>query len=327
MATHQSDLTAAAAAAMRCLGVGPTDDVLVLCNEEQRTIAESLARAADGRGRRVRVLEYPTLTRDGEEPPAFVGEAMADATVILAPTAFSISHTRARMEATGRGARIATMPGITPEIFRDALPVDYGVLKRAGERIAAELSAASACRVTSPVGTDVVLNLEGRTAISDDGNLQAEAAWGNLPAGEAFIAPVETEGNGTIVFDGALAGYGMLREPLRVTLAYGRAVHADGEAAQWLLDTLDAGGQTGRLIAELGIGTNPRAKLTGSILSDEKAIGTAHLAFGTSASFGGANVSNVHIDGVLVQPTIELDERPLIRDGEMLASGTRTASS
>ena len=178
MATHQSDLTAAAAAAMRCLGVGPTDDVLVLCNEEQRTIAESLARAADGRGRRVRVVEYPTLTRDGEEPPAFVGEAMADATVILAPTAFSISHTRARMEATGRGARIATMPGITPEIFRDALPVDYGVLKRAGERIAAELSAASACRVTSPVGTDVVLNLEGRTAISDDGNLQAEAEIG-----------------------------------------------------------------------------------------------------------------------------------------------------
>jgi len=327
VATRQSDLTAAADAALRCLGVGPADDVLVLCNEPQRTIAESLARAAESRARGVRVLEYVALTRDGEEPPAFVGEAMTNATVILAPTTFSISHTHARSEATARGARIATMPGITLEIFRNGVPIDYGALERAGKQVAAALSAASTCRVTSPAGTDVGFSLEGRTAICDDGNLRAEAAWGNLPAGEAFIAPIETQGDGTIVFDGALAGYGMLREPLRVTLARGRATDADGEAAEWLLTTLDAGGETGRLIAEVGIGTNPRAALTGNILADEKAVGTAHLAFGTSASIGGANVSSVHIDGVLLRPTIELDERPLIRDGELLDSWTNTAAS
>lgn len=245
---------------------------------------------------------------------------MTEATVILAPTTFSISHTRARIEATGRGARIATMPGITAEIFARAVPVDYDGLERAGARIAAELSAASTCRVTSPAGTDLVLSLEGRMAISDDGNLQAEAAWGNLPAGEAFIAPVETSGEGSIVFDGALAGYGILREPLFVTLVGGRAIDAEGEAARWLLDTLDAGGPTGRLIAELGIGTNPQATLTGKILEDEKVVGTAHLAFGTSASFGGTNVSTVHIDGVLLQPTVELDDRPLIQAGVLLVT-------
>jgi leucyl aminopeptidase (aminopeptidase T) len=72
------------------------------------------------------------------------------------------------------------------------------------------------------------------------------------------------------------------------------------------------------LIAELGIGTNPNACVTGHILEDEKAIGTAHLAFGTSASFGGDNVSNVHIDGLVRAPTIELDGRLLMRDGELL---------
>jgi len=326
LAPSRSDLTAAAEAVMHCLGVGPTDAVLVLCNKRQRTIAESLARAADSRARGVRVLEYVARTRDGQEPPAFVGRAMTEATVILAPTTYSISHTRARSEATARGARIATMPGITLEIFRNGVPIDYGVLERAGEQVAAALSAASTCRVTSPAGTDVVFSLEGRTAICDDGNLRAEAAWGNLPAGEAFIAPIETQGDGTIVFDGALAGYGMLREPLRVTLAGGRATDAEGEAAQWLLDTLDAGGETGRLIAEVGIGTNPQAALTGNILADEKAVGTAHLAFGTSASIGGTNVSSVHIDGVLLRPTIELDERPLIRDGELVESWTSAAS-
>jgi hypothetical protein len=75
----------AAEAAVNCLGVGPTDDVLVLCNEEQRTIAESLAAAA-GAARSVRIIEYPVLTRDGEEPPAFVAEAMTEATAIFAPT-------------------------------------------------------------------------------------------------------------------------------------------------------------------------------------------------------------------------------------------------
>lgn len=309
---HSSDLAAAAEAAVQCLGVGPTDDVLVLCNEQQRTIAEFLAQDARSRAHSVSVVEYPTLTRDGQEPPAVVAEAMTAATVIFAPTTFSISHTQARMEATDRGARIAAMPGISPEIFKRTLPADYGELELAGGRIAAELTAASTCRVTSPAGTDLVLSLEGRVAICDDGNLQAEAAWGNLPAGEAFIAPVETSGEGSIVFDGALAGYGMLREPLRVTLARGRAIAADGEAAQWLLDTLDSGGSTGRLIAELGIGTNPRATLSGNILEDEKAVGTAHLAFGTSASIGGTNVSTVHIDGILRRPTVELDGRPLI---------------
>jgi leucyl aminopeptidase (aminopeptidase T) len=298
MAVHHSGLSTAAAAAVHCLG------------------------AAEGRARSVRLLAYPTLTRDGEEPPAFVAEAMTEATVIFAPNTYSLSHTQARMDATGRGARIATMPGITVEIFRRALPVDYAGLTQAGERIGAELSAASTCRITSAAGTEVVLRLEGRTAICDDGNLQAEGAWGNLPAGEAFIAPIETQGEGTIVFDGALARYGMLREPLRLTLAAGRAIEAEGEATEWLLRTLDAGGPTGRVIAELGIGTNPQATLTGHILEDEKAVRTAHLAFGTSASFGGTNVATVHIDGVLLQPTVELDQRPLIRNGELLSSKT-----
>ena len=321
MALRDADLTSAAEAAVRCLGVRPADRVLVLCNDGQRAIADAIALAAEGAARSVRIVEYTTLTRDGEEPPRFVAEAMAAATVICAPTTFSLSHTRARAEATGRGARIATMPGITPEIFRRALRVDYGELKRAGERVAAELSAASTCRVISPAGTDLVLSLEARIAICDDGDLQGEAAWGNLPAGEAFIAPIEQRGEGTIVFDGALAGYGMLHEPLRVIIVGGEAVDADGAAAPWLLDTLDAGGPTGRLVAELGIGTNPLAIPTGNILEDEKALGTAHVAFGTSASFGGTNVSTVHIDGILLQPTVELDGRPLIRDGTLLRPG------
>jgi leucyl aminopeptidase (aminopeptidase T) len=302
-----------------CLGVGQEDDVLVVCNNEQRGIANALAHAAEGLAQDVRTVAFPALARHGEEPPPFVAGAIAQAGAIFAPTTMSLSHTRARIDATARGARIATMPQITEDIFVRTVPVDYAALKRDGERLAALLTAARTCRVTSPAGTDVVLGLEGRTGRSDDGNLQARGAFGNLPAGEGYVAPLETFGSGTIVYDGSLATYGLLDEPFAVTVAGGRAADADGEAGAWLLRTLDAGGPTGRLVAELGIGTNPAATVTGNILEDEKVIGTVHIAFGMSVSLGGTNVSSVHVDGVIRYATVELDGRVVMRDGALLA--------
>ena len=157
--------------------------------------------------------------------------------------------------------------------------------------------------------------LSGRSGISDDGDLTAVGAFGNLPAGEAFIAPIETSGEGTIVFDGALGGFGLLEEPVPVVLSEGRLVDARGAVGEWLAATLDAGGEHGRSLAELGIGTNPAARMTGNVLEDEKALGTIHLAFGTSAGIGGVNRSSVHIDGLVLRPTLELDGRRLLEDG------------
>jgi leucyl aminopeptidase (aminopeptidase T) len=310
-----------AQAAVDCLAVGPDDDVLVLCNDPQLAIADALGEVAESRARSVRVLPFEPGTRHGEEPPPEVSAAMASATVIFAPTTFSLSHTRARDEATQRGVRIATMPGITEEVFRRAVPVDYGELKRAGDWLAAQLSEASSCRVRSPGGTDLTLDLGGRSGINDDGDMAAVGAFGNLPAGEAFIAPVETSAEGTIVYDGALGGYGLLEQPVVVTVSAGRVVSAVGGAAgPWLEGVLDAGGEFGRSIAELGIGTNPAARLTGNVLEDEKALGTVHLAFGTSVGIGGVNRSSVHIDGLVLRPSVELDGRLLMEDGALVAA-------
>ena len=244
---------------------------------------------------------------------------MGAATVIFAPTTFSLSHTTARVDATRRGTRMATMPGINDDVFRRALDVDYGELKRAGEALAAQLSAANFCRVRARGGTDLTLDLTERYGISDDGDLSAAGSFGNLPAGEAFISPLETSGEGVIVYDGALGGYGLLETPVEVTVTGGRAVSAVGGAAgPWLEATLDAGGEFGRSIAELGIGTNPAARLTGNVLEDEKALGTVHLAFGTSLGIGGVNRSSVHIDGLVMRPTVELDGRMLMEDGTLV---------
>jgi leucyl aminopeptidase (aminopeptidase T) len=253
-------LSRAADAAVTCLGVGGKDRVAVVCNEPQRVIAEALATAASARTPNVSVTPFPASTRPNQEPPAAIAAAMAAATVVFATTAFSISHTAARRNATALGVRIASLPKITSELFERLLVVDYAHLQRAGEALAAKLTAATTCRVTSPAGTDVTLELRDRVAVCDAGNLQAPGAFGNLPAGEAYVAPIETTGDGQIVFDGSLAGYGVLPAPVTVTLRDGRAISASGEDGRWLLDTLGAGGNTGRLIAELGIGTKPNAR-------------------------------------------------------------------
>jgi aminopeptidase len=312
-------LAPAAEVVLDQLGVGGDSVFLVVSNPELAAIATELTEAARRRTDRAEMQKFGPTGRDGAEPPDAVAAAMRASSVVALLTCFSLSHTLARAAATHAGARIASLPGITAEVFARTIPVDYDQLQRAGRTLTSKLTEAGRCRVTAPAGTDVELALHGREAICDDGDLRRPGAWGNLPAGEAFIAPLEREATGTIVFDGSLAGWGLLDQPLSIELERGRLMTAaGGAAAEWLLATLDAGGTNGRTIAELGIGTNPNATITGVILEDEKVEGTVHFAFGTNTSIGGANQASVHIDALVRNAHVELDGHPILRDGRLL---------
>jgi leucyl aminopeptidase (aminopeptidase T) len=301
------------------LAVDSDSRFLVVANPELAAIATRLAVEARARSDHVAVQEFPATRRDGDEPPTAVAAAMRASTVMALVTSYSLSHTLARAEATSAGARIASLPGITSEIFARTIPVDYDLLQKVGRALASRLTDAEVCRVSAPGGTQVELSLRGRQGISDDGDLREPGAWGNLPAGEAFISPLENEATGTLVFDGSLAGWGLLPEPLKVELERGRLVTASGSpAAKWLLETLDAGGTNGRTIAELGIGTNPNATITGTILEDEKVEGTVHVAFGTNTSIGGANQASVHIDGLIRDALVTLDGHTILADQHLV---------
>lgn len=301
------------------LGLGADDVFLVVSNPAESTIAAAIAAAARGRTTSVRTVEFTETGRHGLEPPADVAAAMAEATAMALVTTYSLSHTNARLTATRNGARVASMPGITEDMFMRTIPIDYGHLETIGRALGAQLTEAETCRITAPGGTDVEISLRGRGGRSDDGDLRAEGSFGNMPAGEAYIAPYEQAGRGTIVFDLSVASSGVLERPITIVFEGGRAVRiAGGSEADALAATLDKGGETGRVIAELGIGTNPGATITGLILEDEKVEGTVHLAFGTNTGIGGENESSVHIDGVIRSPTLELDGRTIMRDGRLL---------
>ena len=166
-----------------------------------------------------------------------------------------------------------------------------------------------------PLGTDLNVELGARAGIADDGDLRARGAFGNLPCGEAFIAP--TGGAGRVVVS-SIATFGIADEPVELLVHDGRLSGARGAAGRRLEQALSAHGERGRNLAELGIGTNDRATLTGNVLEDEKLFGTVHVAFGASASFGGTVTVPVHIDAVVLSPTLTLDTTTVVDGGRFV---------
>jgi leucyl aminopeptidase (aminopeptidase T) len=111
---------------------------------------------------------------------------------------------------------------------------------------------------------------------------------------------------------------GLLDAPVTLTVRAGHLTEATGTAGATLLELLTAHGPDGTNVAELGIGTNEEAILTGNVLEDEKILGTAHVAFGASAAIGGAVQVPVHLDCVMLEPTVEIDGEAIVRAGELL---------
>jgi aminopeptidase len=312
-----SELDKAVRAVVRdCLGVSDREEVLVVCNPATQHLGERLrAEAADAGGDAVMGLISERASH-AAEPPRTVAEAMAGADVILAPTVQSLSHTAARKRASEAGARCATLPGVTEEMLARVMSADMEGLRRKGKAVADALDAASEARISCPNGTDLTLDLSGRTAIPDAGELTETGAFGNLPCGEGFISPAG--GNGTLVIDGTLAGVGKADEPVVLVVEGGHLTSARGGQGMAFMELLTEHGDDGTNIAELGIGTNEKAELTGNILEDEKILGTCHVAFGASAAIGGTVQVPVHLDCVVMKPTVELDGEAIVREGELL---------
>jgi leucyl aminopeptidase (aminopeptidase T) len=301
-----------------CLGVREGESVLVIANPATLGLGERL-RGECGRAGADGVLAL-MAERDSHaaEPPAPVAAAMAAADVVLAPTVQSLSHTAARKAASDAGVRIATLPGVTEEMLARVMSADMDELRRKGAAVADLLTAGSEAHLSCANGSDLRLGLEGRTAIPDAGDLRHEGAFGNLPCGEGFIAPIEGSCEGTLVVDGTIAGVGIPAEPVRMEIRDGRLAEASGAEGQALLDLLRRHGEEATTVAELGIGTNEKAELTGNVLEDEKLLGTVHVAFGAGAAIGGTIQVPVHLDCVVMKPSISVDGTEIVREGSFL---------
>jgi leucyl aminopeptidase (aminopeptidase T) len=271
----------------------------------------------------VEVFLYPATGQHGAEPGEEVANKMAQADVAIAITTYSLSHTDAREHASQAGARIASMPTFEPQMFYPGGPmaVDYQQVAKDTKVIAELLTTAQQAVVRSREGTDLSFSLAGRPGQADDGIYTTIGAWGNLPGGEAFIAPLEDTAEGQVVVP--KGGSVDITEEMTLIFQGGwvREIRGGGKGGDRLrqLMQFDSDAEEHRLrrnLAELGIGTNPNAKSPVNLLEAEKIKGTVHVAVGDNFHMGGQISCDLHEDFVLPQPDLILDGRVVIKAGQ-----------
>ena len=317
-AQEKSLLKTAESVVKTSLAAKPGEKFLVITDPETYRIGNAFFNAGLKIGAETILTVIKERTRHGEEPPAPVAKAWENCDLFIAPTKYSLTHTQARKAAIQAGARGATMPGITTSMFRaGAITADYSKVSVLCEKIGSVLDKTSKVRVTSKVGTDITMSVQGRLIERDTGLLLKPGDFGNLPAGEVFTAPIEGSAEGTLVFDGAIASVGILKKPVTVTVKEGFATSITGGPQASKFDALlaEVKKKEAYNVAELGVGCNPKGRLIGIILEDEKVYGTVHVALGDNSTFGGNVQAGVHLDGIMLKPTMFLDGKIVIKDG------------
>lgn len=223
--------------------------------------------------------------------------------VVVALSNNSTSHTRFRALVNAAGGRFASLPNFDPEMFFTSMRVDWRVLADRTERLAREVNRAVTIEVTTPNGTSMRIGKEGRAAEGDDGLLTSPGSFGNLPAGEVYLAPLEGTSEGIMVLE--YAPTRKLASPVTLVVKDGNVAEVRGEEPHARkLEAKFSESPLNRNIAELGIGTNDRASRPDNILEAEKILGTIHIALGDNSGFGGKVSTPFHEDYVFYKPTL-----------------------
>ncbi|MEW6102820.1 MAG: aminopeptidase [bacterium] len=276
---------------------------------------------------------YPPLLSHGEEPPENVWkeagfkidretferikrkepmeiDILNPPDILISITNFSTSHTSFRKLLTKNKTRYVSMPLFEKSMLYGALDVDYEKMNNLGERIKAILEKGENVRVSSPSGTELMFNIKEREITIDNGLITKKGDFGNLPAGEVFLPPIEGSCNGVLVIE--VMEKRRLKSPLFAKIENGMVVSVDGEIeAKQRLEGIFSKYPLARNIAELGIGINDKASNPINILEAEKIKGTGHIAFGDNSGFGGNISVPFHEDYVVFSPTIEIDGKTL----------------
>ncbi len=225
---------------------------------------------------------------------------------VVALSNYSTSHTRFRDFLTRIcGARYASMPLFDASMLEGAMNVDWKALARRTKDIAKTVNRAEAVEITTPNGTNISFSKKGRRAESDTGILTAPGSFGNLPAGEVYLAPLEGTANGRLVLEWAPTR--QLKSPVMMEVKNGfvTTVYGDEGYVDYLRSKISERKENAN-IAELGIGTNDMAKRPDNILESEKILGTIHIALGDNSSFGGKVSTPFHQDFVFFRPSVNL---------------------
>ena len=301
------------------LGVRPGERFAIVVDDRtDGEIPAELYRVALALGADPVVVTIAHRAHSGAEPPAPAAAAMAAADVVVCAASTSLYHTAAKAVAQRAGARGDFNAPYRADAWRNgAMTADFIAIRRRAERLAELWRGTDLVRVTSPAGTDLTATVTGRepkawlTGICrNPGEVSA------LPGGEVSLPPIEGSSNGVVVWESVATDLGALDGPLTITVRDGRAVAFEGGGAADRLRRIVEDAVDADNIGEIGIGLNPAARIGDDITEAKKAFGTVHVALGDSANeYGGLVECEVHLDGLVMEPTIEFDGAPVVVAG------------
>lgn len=309
------------------LNVTRGESVLIVADTESNVVCwQALAAAGHTHGADVTVAISPPVAQHSYEPPPAVAAAMWASDHIMLVTSRALAHSEAAKRCQREGRTIFFMEEITPDMLsRGATLEDYEEMQELGKRVMEAWTRARDVHVTTEEGTDFKCSVDGREGLFIAGKAFKSDSLGMcscaFPDGESVIAPVEGTGDGVVVFDTTAHSVGRIREPMRLTIRDGVVVEIEGgdEARTWQ-DILEAqeDPESWKFPAEIAIGLNPKAKVTGVLREDKKIWGSCHMAVGTNADFGGTVQAKVHMDGLMLKPTVIFDGRSIVKQGRIV---------
>ncbi len=298
--------------------VDPREAFLIVYDTTMQKIARAIREVAKANSDRVFMMEIPHIEINGDEPPNQLIDVMRAFDVVVTVTTKSITHTGPRHQATKGGVRVACIPEMSEDAFCRNLDVQRSRIEDLNDAIFDAFQGASIVHVTTDSGTDVTFDITERELIKSSGRLHYLGAWGTLPSGEVYIAPIEEETTGNIVVDGSIGEIGLCTSPVEIEVIDGTIIDVRGKGTmkgkfKKLMEGMEVEAKT---IGAFGIGTNYNAQISGDIAEDEKVLGTCHFSFGNNFSFGGTLTPPSQISVVLTDPTIEIDGKTLMKNGK-----------
>lgn len=304
-----------------CAQVQPGETVLIVSDSDMVSIAQTLAAAVVHRGAEPVVSIITRRERDGQEPPRPVAEALRNCDVFLTPVSRSITHTRAVRDAVQNGARGLVLTQFSEDmLISGGVEADFPAIAPLCRRIASIFQEGRELVLTTPAGTNLRMDITGRRGNAMTG-IVGPGEFSPVPTIEANVSPVEGTAEGVIVVDGSIPyeGIGLIDEPIRVEVQGGQMVRIEGGRQAMRLRSLyeSFGDPNVYNIAEIGVGLNPKSKMIGLMLEDEAVFGTVHVGTGTNITLGGNVKAACHYDLIVLRPSVTVDGRPVLIDGDV----------
>lgn len=256
------------------------------------------------------------LKMHGEDIPKNVIDNMNNSNLIIGLTKFSMSHSKARIRAGSKGNRYLSLADYSKKNLVDnSLREDFLGKGEISKEFARKLTKSHTIKIVSKNGTNLILDTTNRKGNNAPGYVNDKILLGSPPDIEANIAPIENRTNGVIIIDGSIPypGIGLLKKPISLEINNGKIVSIKGDkVVQTKLEAIfHKHGEKSTVLGELGVGFNKKAKLCGNMLIDEGVYQTIHLGFGSNIALGGKNGVEFHLDFVLHQQNLIIDNESI----------------